>query len=99
MFRKPLLNFETAPGRCGGPRPRETTVLECSLEEFQARYGSDERYAAHLVRRLSRTEVGEDSECWVVVYGSIEPHAACGRGLGRAPARDRTRSLAIAGAG
>ena len=67
-------------------------MIECSLEEFQARYGSDERYAAHLVRRLSRTEVGEDSECWVVVYGSIEPHAAIFSGESRRLRQKRFRT-------
>jgi hypothetical protein len=92
MFRRPSSELGATPGRSGGPRPRRTTVIECSLEEFQARYGSDERYAAHLVRRLSRTEVGEDSECWVVVYGSIEPHAAIFSGESRRLRQKRFRT-------
>lgn len=67
-------------------------MLECSLEEFRARYGSDERYAAHLVRRLTRSDAGAQEESWIVVYGRIEAHAALFSGETRRPRQKRFRT-------
>jgi hypothetical protein len=62
------------------------------MEEFRARYGSDERYKARLVRRLSRSEAGAHEECWVVVYGGLEPHTALFSGETRRPRQKRFRT-------
>lgn len=68
---------------------------ECSLEEYEATYGSEERYHAHLVRRLVRRE-GGDREVWVLVYGALEPHVALFAGDDRRPRRRRFRSRTAA---
>ena len=67
-------------------------MLECSLEVYQARYGSDERYSARLARRFIRTEKNGDLEVWVLVYGAMEPYVALFAGEDLRPKRRRFRT-------
>ena len=68
---------------------------ECSLEVYEATYGSHERYHAHLARRLVRQEDG-DREMWVLIYGDVEPHVALFAGEERKPRRRRFPSRSAA---
>ena len=70
----------------------EVSTVECSLEVYQARYGSDERYSARLARRLVRSAERGDREVWVLVYGAMEPYAALFAGEDLRLRRRRFRS-------
>lgn len=67
-------------------------MLECSLEEYDARYGAEEQYSARLARRLVRSQVNGDREVWILVYGDMEPYAALFSGEERHPKRRRFSS-------
>lgn len=65
--------------RAIGPRaalPWGGFVLECSLEEYDARYGAEEQYSARLARRLVRSHETGDREVWILLYGDVEPYFA-----------------------
>ena len=67
-------------------------MLECSIETYRARYGSDDRYRARLARRFIRNAEKGDREIWVLVYGGMEPYAEIFEGESRRPRRKRFRS-------
>ena len=67
-------------------------MIECSLEVFQARYGSDDRYRARLARRFIRSEAKGDREIWVLVYGAVEPYIEILEGESRRPRRKRFKT-------
>ena len=64
-------------------------MLECSLEEYEARYGAEDQYSAHLARRLVRSHETGDWEIWILVYGDMEPYVALFAGEERQPKRRR----------
>jgi hypothetical protein len=64
-------------------------MLECSLEVYRARHGEDERYAAHLARRLVRSDDSREREIWLLVYNDMEPHTALFAGEERSLKRQR----------
>ena len=92
MAKRACGRYDLAKGNHWSASLSEVPTVECSLEVYQARYGSDERYSARLARRLVRADEKGDREVWVLVYGAMEPYTALFAGEDLRLRRRRFRS-------